>query len=863
MDLLERETVLQDLAGHLTAATSGPGRVALVRGEAGIGKTTVIEHLIKLADPHVRALVGACDPLTTPRPLGPLLDLAPDCAETVRTALGQALAGAGHPGEVFQSLLDDLRGCPSLLVIEDVHWADEATLDLLRYLARRLPTVPALVVATYRDDAIGRAHPLAALLGTLAGYRWVSRHALARLSRLAVARLASGRAVDAEELYRVSAGNPFLVTEILAAPTEHIPATVREAVAGRLASLSEPARQVADMLAVLGHRASLPLLAGLLPDADGALEEATACGILRVGGQLIEFCHELARLAVLETVPVAYRLQIHRQVLAALRSGPVAADDLALVADHAEAAGDSAAVLEYAPQAAAHAAALGAYREAAAQYTRALHYAACLPPEQQASLLEGHAQACSMARRLDEAIASRRTAAKLRHALGDRLREGENLRWLSCMLHLNGHSTEAAQTGLEAVRTLEKLRPSAELGGAYLNLSTLAVYGHEDAEVAAAYADRAMAVGEQFGDAGLVVQARFLPAAARTLCGGSGWEECEHAVSSAMAQDLQLDASFLAMLMCLYAVQLHDDARATAAVQRSETYCLEHELLTYLYCTKAMDSWRLLHRGSWNQATDAAHGILSHPLSPPVDRAIALTVLGLVRARRGEPQVWPPLEQAARLVDANFLLSTGLGWEARVEVAWLTEDDELAKTEAHHGLSAVADRTHPWLSGALACWIRRTGGTPPQVPAAEPYALELAGDWAGAAARWDQLGCRYDAALARLAGNAAALRQALADLETLGARRAAKRARAMMRNRGVRPVRSSPRAATRANPYGLTNREMDVLKLLAEDLRDAEIAARLYITPKTAGHHVGAVLAKLGVHTRHEAARKFECPKSR
>ncbi|MFJ5779846.1 ATP-binding protein [Streptomyces sp. NPDC093094] len=857
MDLLERENVLQDLAGHLQAATSGPGRMALVRGESGIGKTAVVEHLVQSAGPHIRALVGACDPLATPRPLGPLMDLAPGLGQAVRTALKEALAGTGRPGEVSECLLADLDEHPSMLVIEDAHWADEATMDLLRYLARRLPTVPVLVVATYRDDEIGRAHPLTALLGTLASYRWISRHTLAPLSRRAVSCLATGHVMDARELYRVSAGNPFLVTEILATPAETIPATVREAVVGRLVGLSNPARGVTDVLAVLGHRASLPLVASILPDADGALEEAVARGILHTNGQTIEFRHELARLAVLEAVSAPKRLQVHRQVLAAMRSGPIAADDLPLLADHAEAADDPTAVLEYAPKAAAHAAALGAYREAAAQYARALRYADGLPPDQQAALWEGHALGCFLARQLEEAIASRQRAVKIRHALGDRQHEGEDLRWLSYMLWPAGHSTEAKQTGLEAVRVLEELGPGPELAEAYLNLSMLAVYRHEGAAVAAAHGQKAMAMSGRPGDAGLVLQAHFHPAAARMLCGDSGWEECEQAVSSAMTQELQLDAGLLAMLMCWYTLLQRDDARATAAVQRSETYCLEHELLTYELCTKALNSWRLLNRGSWDQATEATHEVLSHPLSPPMDRAIALTALGLVRARRGDPESWPPLEQAASLVEENSLLELGLGWEARVEAAWLAGDDKRAKTEAQHGLAAMADRTHPWLSGALACWIRRTGGTPPQVPAAEPYARELTGDWAGAAARWEELGCPYDTALARLAGDASALRQALTGFETLGARPAAARTRTVMRTRGVRPVRSGPRAATRANPYGLTNREMEVLKLLSEGLSDADIGARLYITPKTAGHHVGAVLAKLDVHTRHEAARKL------
>lgn len=864
MALLERETVLQDLAGHLTAATSGPGGMALVRGEAGIGKTTVVEHLVKLAGPQVRVLVGACDPLATPRLLGPLMDLAPGLGETVGTALREAVAGVGRPGEVFECLLADLGGCPSLLVFEDVHWADEATTDLLRYLARRLPTVPALVVATYRDDEIGRTHPLTALLGSLAGYRWVSRHTLKPLSRQAVTLLAAGHAVDAEELYQISVGNPFLVTEILATPAGQIPVTVHEAVAGRLARLSGPARGLTDVLAVLGHRASLPLVAGMLPDAEGgALEEAVAGGILRTDGLTIEFRHELTRLAVLEALPAARRLQVHRQVLAAMRSGSVASTDLALLADHAEAAGDETSVLEYAPAAAARAVALGAHREAAAQFSRALRYADGLPPGRQAALWEGHALACFLARRLEEAIASRRTAVEMRHALGDRQHEGEDLRWLSTMLWPDGHCSEAVDTGLEAVRILQELGPSAELARAYLNLSMLSVYDHKGAATTAAYAGKAMDMGGELSDPGLAIQARFHPAAARMLCEGRGREECERAVADAMAQDLQLDAGLLAMVMCWYLLLQRDNARAAAALQRSEAYCLEHELLTFLHCTKSFNSWRLLNEGSWNQATDATDEVLSHSLSPPIDRAIAYSVLGLVRARRGDPQVWPPLERAASLVDAACLRDTGIGWEARVEAAWLAGDDERVRTEAQHGLDALTEHTCPWLSGALACWIRRAGGTPPPVPAAEPFALELAGDATAAAGRWEGLGCPYDAAMARLWAGATELRQALADFERLGARPAVARARAVMRDRGVRPVRSGPRAATRANPYGLTNREMDVFKLLGDGLSDADIAARLCITPKTAGHHVGAVLAKLGVHTRYEAACHVNRPEQR
>ncbi|MFH8339651.1 ATP-binding protein [Streptomyces sp. AM6-12] len=861
MDLLEREAVIQDLTGHLRETVVGPGRLALVRGEAGIGKTSVVNRLAQLAEPGIRILAGACDPLAAPRSLGPLLDLAPRLGHAVRAALTGVLAGTCRPDELFDCLLAELSCYPSLLVVEDVHWADEATMDLLRYLARRLPGLPTLVVTTYRDDEVGRTHKVTSLLGTLAGYPWVYRHDLTPLSRRAVARLARGHTVDADELYQVSAGNPFIVTEVLAAPTESVPATVREAVAGRLAGLSTTARRVVDTLAVLGRRVPLPLLADLLPASEEALDEAVASGIVRTDGQLAEFRHELTRLAVLDCVPAAHRLRIHRQALTAGRSRPLTADDLTLLAEHADGAGDAAAVLEYAPAAADHALASGAHREAAVQYARALRYAGLLPIGRRAALLEGHSLACLASSRLDEGIASRRTAVELRRALGDRLREGDDLRRLSYWLWPFGRTVEAGRTGLEAVRVLEGLGPSRELAWAYLNLCQLSCHRHEGPGVTAARAEKAIALGERFGDAGVVVQARFHAAAADMLGGESGWEDCEQAVSSAMAQVPPEDAGFLASVMCWFTALRRDTSRTTAAVDRAEAHCLDHDLLPQLLCTRAWGSWGLLNRGLWAQAADAAQGVLSHTGSPPAVRAMALTVLGLVRARQDSGPAWPLLEQAAGLVDSGCLLDTGLGWEARVEAAWLGGDPERVRAEARRGLDASADRSHPWLSGPLACWIRRAGGTPPRVPAAGPYAMELAGDWDGAAAQWDSLGCPYEAALVRLSGDAPALHQALAAFEALGARPAVARTRAVMRDRGVRPVRRGPRRATLANPYGLTTREMDVLKLLDESLTDAEIAARLYITPKTAGHHVGAVLAKLGVHSRQEAARKLHDPK--
>jgi DNA-binding NarL/FixJ family response regulator len=157
--------------------------------------------------------------------------------------------------------------------------------------------------------------------------------------------------------------------------------------------------------------------------------------------------------------------------------------------------------------------------------------------------------------------------------------------------------------------------------------------------------------------------------------------------------------------------------------------------------------------------------------------------------------------------------------------------------------------------GELGLW-RRRAGSDDVIPAdaAEPYASQLAGDWASAAAFWDEAGCPYEAALARAdSGDETALRRALDELQRLGARPAATIVAGRLRERGVRGLPRGPRPATRENPAGLTPRQLEVLELLAEGMRDSEIAARLVLSERTVGHHVGAILRKLDARNRGQA----------
>ena len=289
--------MLGRLRESLDKALTGQGRLVLVAGEAGVGKSAVVRDFCDEARASGRVLWGGCDALFTPRPLGPFLDIADEEGGEL-----QAAVDGGSPKVVSALLRMVVPRSATIVVLEDVHWADEATLDALRLLARKVGQAPLLVLATYRDDSLDRTHPLRIVLGELATRPQVERLTVAPLSLDAVAELAAPAAVDAAELYRLTGGNPFFVTEVLASGNGAVPPTVRDAVLARAARLTDEAGALLDAVAIAPPRVELWLLEALAGEHVDALGECLASGMLVEGPRAIEFRHDLARLAIEESL---------------------------------------------------------------------------------------------------------------------------------------------------------------------------------------------------------------------------------------------------------------------------------------------------------------------------------------------------------------------------------------------------------------------------------------------------------------------------------------------------------------------------------------------------------------------------------
>jgi hypothetical protein len=351
--------------------------------------------------------------------LGPVYDIV----QALDDWPAEPPARAAERTAFFGALLEELRAKPSVCVFEDVHWADEATLDALKYLGRRIDTAPSLLVLTFRDDEVGAQHPLRQVLGDLPSAS-TTRISLVPLSVEAVEELARRAERSTRGLYEATGGNPFFVTEVLAGQGGDIPPTVRDAVLARASRLSDGGRRLLDAVAVVPGSVEISLLEELAGQDMGHLAECLSSGMLTPAGAGVGFRHELARLAIEHELAPDRRISLNEKAFRELAVH--SPDDLGALAHHADAAGNSEAVLRFAPAAAKRASEVGAHREAAEQYARALSYHVA-EDAARLSLLEGYALETGLIGRYADALEVRQEAVALARALDDALRLAENL----------------------------------------------------------------------------------------------------------------------------------------------------------------------------------------------------------------------------------------------------------------------------------------------------------------------------------------------------------------------------------------------------------------------------------------------------
>lgn len=851
MELLEREQYLAELRGWLASVAEQGGCIALVGGEAGLGKSALL-HSFAGEQRAVRVLWGACDALFTPRPLAPLLDIAQQAqGELLRVVSAQAPRDA-----IFAAALNELEREPALVVFEDMHWADEATLDLLKFIGRRIQRTRALLAISYRNDEVGAQHPLRFVIGDLPRAS-TRRMTLAPLTESAVAQLARESGRTSKDLHAITGGNPFFVTEVLASPGDTVPATVRDAVLTRTLRIPAAVRELAEFVCVLPGKAE-----GWLLEQAALTDEHAVEGCLRVGMQrhddgALAFRHELARCALEESLTPLRTRSLHARVLALLRQRPGVA--AARLAHHADGAGDAEAVLRFAPLAAAQAASVSSHREAVAQYQRSLRYAHSLPTEEHARLEEQLAYECYLTGQYQRAIHAISSALAKWRELGLRVQEGAALRWLSRLSWYSDDRVAANRYAIEAVTTLEALPPTPELAMAYCNRGDLDTEDH-DVDAALVWTGRAIALAERWGKNEILSHALECQGLARLVGGDAGgWNDLERSLQLALAGGYQELVNSNYTNLAAMAVSCRMYERAAEYLSAGLAYCDEHELDFLRPYMLAYRARLKFEQADWHGASLDVEAALRHPRSTAIARIPALRTLAHLRIRRGDPDAKGLLDEVEALGGpAPELQRIGTLAAVRAEAAWLADDRPGVIAAVMPAYRMVLQRRDPRMRGELAAWLWRVGALerpPPDI--AEPYGLEISGDWCSAARSWQQLGCPYEhACLLAWHGAEAEQREALQIFEQLGAGPAAAALRRRMRVQGIQGIPRGSRTSTRKDPHGLTRREAEILALLSQGLRNAAIAKRLFVSAKTVDHHVSAILTKLEVQSRAEAIAK-------
>lgn len=851
--LTERERELGQLATRAAGARAGRGGAVLVCGESGAGKTSFVEEFVGgLADER-RVLWGACDPLSTPRPLGPLHDLAEQFSPTTQKLLRES----EQPYDIFTAVFADLRHRPSILVLDDLHWADQGTIDLLRFLLRRAPQSHLLTIGIVRDDEVTATHPLRGLLGDVARSAHAQTLIVPPLSVEAITTLVGDRDVDPVWLHQVTGGNAFFVCEMLDHCGTELPTTVRDAILARTAGLDVPAWDLLNLLTCAPGSIPDHLMTALgvtLP----ALRSLHDAKLIKRDARGVAFRHDLCRRAVSSVIPPGAEPGLHRRFIDA--HSAATHSDPAVLTHHALGAGDKALTTSAAADAGRAAAHSGAHTQACEFFRIAVEHRGLLTHAAEAELLELLATEYYLVDRLDDAIVACRRAMRIRQELGAPVEVSADHHSLAVYEWYNGNRSLADDHVADAIAALEgeAQRDTArrlQLGHAFAMQAYLAVQSSQ-IDTATRLLIHAGQIASEVDDPTLSVRVRVGECLCEILAGDQTARDRLLAMLAAGPKHIDVVYSTGYTNLTYFDVEQRRLGAAADLLGISIPLMVEHDLPICRVVQLGSRSRLNLLFGDWDDALADADAVLDSP-SAPLARTWPLLIRAVVSLRRGGDD--------AGGIDAAWRLARRYGELVRVlpvaaaivERTWLTGTVDPRLDECSSLLDSAPVTGLEWARGELAMWLRRIDPAVSIVGIAEPFALLLDGRFEAAAAAFHMLSTPYDAALALVdSGDPALARDALDVLDRLGADAVAAKVRFDLRAAGVQTIPGPRRASTLANPAGLTARQVEVLRLLQDGLTNAELAERLFLSVKTVDHHVSAILAKLDVTKRRDAVRR-------
>lgn len=714
--LLERDDELAFITGLLMDVGSSGGKVVLVRGEAGIGKSALVRHFIQVHADEAHVLFGSCDDLLTPQPLGAIWDVS-----LGEPSLSEALEG-GDRRAVMATLLDLLSRSlrPTILVIEDTHWADEATLDTIKYLGRRIARTNGVLLLTYRDGEVDHDHPLRQVIGDLPPENLVRVH-LGPLSSDAIADLVGDRDLDVGEIMTLTDGNPLFVTEVLASGVENVPLSVQDSVLTRSGKLSTGARQLLDLVSVIPRESERSLIGAIHGPTEAHLAECVRQGLVRVGADTVSFHHELTRRSIESALGPYERRRLNQQVLGELRGS----GDLSRRVHHAREAADVDSVIEFAPMAARAAMAIESHREAVAHFRLLEPYLDRIGEADRAAIVYDWART-EYYLKGSESVGLLARAIDLYRSIGDDVSLARALTFAVRVNEISGRPELAEAASREAIEILGPHPATADLASAVSQRAWLLKMRGRGTE-ALEIAEQAIEVAEATGDDVSLISALSTKGVLHYRMGDAdGFSLMEQARSRAEKGGHRFEETLVLLNMAEAVAENREVARASDLSQRARDTAARYEISIHENAANAHLAMTMSWQGQWAAAEDTASEALGHVLF--YSELVAGQVLGPLQARRGYSGAAETLDSTwARADRGNEMQSLLPSAAGLAEYMWLRGEKDAALVRRFKELLDDERRSgFAWPAGWLAFWLWMLGELPaPPGDIAEPYLLVM------------------------------------------------------------------------------------------------------------------------------------------
>jgi DNA-binding CsgD family transcriptional regulator len=851
MELIERDDFLALLHNGFRKAAAAEGHCFFIIGEAGIGKTTLVKTFLKEIEDDSIEYIGACDSLFTPRPLAPLYDLALQINEDWVDKIHSISSRAELFTRFVQVLTHKQR--PVVVVFEDIHWADEATLDFIKFFARRISRTKCLFVLTSRDDE--KQHSLRNVLADLSPDTF-TRFELPPLSKEAVQKLADQKGYDGEDVYSITSGNPFYVNEVLASYSAGVPHNVKDSVLSVYNNLEDEAKNVWQQLSVIPEGLEVERLYKIDQSWHEAIGNCIAIRILIIKNNKIRFKHELYRRTIEGSLSPFRRIALNKNLLDLFLESFEEGGEIEKIVHYAKNANENELVVKYAPLAAKQAACVGSHIEASRLFLTAIEYAEGADDCELVKFYEDYAYECYLTNQIREAITYQGRALKIWKDKNKIEQIGNSQRFLSRLWWFEGNHQQSESFARKAIEALDEQPSSKAKAMAYSNMAHLEMLS-DATDDCIYWSKKAIDIAREIDDEETLVHAKTSMGSMLMLnpsTAKKGMALLQESVETSLKKSYHEHAGRAYAALAATAAATNNYELAQKTFEEGINYCEERDLNSsklYMVCWKAFVN---LEMGNWDVAFCIADNLLKKEGLLPVVKIGALTVTATLRMRRGDLEALSSLHEAKTMAFKTTELQQIIPvLTALLEYEWLTGKRQVEQDL----LEEIMDRsihTKTFYQSRFHFWLKKLGRQNSLVHETFKIgeSVEVSTAIEGAVA-WEKLGCPYEQALCLFEGRDHDKRKALSLMQHLGASAVSEKIKMEMRSSGIKKIPRGLRTSTKFNPAQLTNRELEVLQRLKTGIQNKEIAEALFISPKTVDHHISSILFKLNVSSRSKA----------